>query len=234
MKTKLGDIFNLLSWNIYKVDHKDRDHFENYIQKINHALDVDIYCLQESKYKDQISFPINGFYSYFAANIQLKKHAYGVTTATNSKSLYAKPMLTQYKESVINTHKVSLLTCHSFNDNEELIVINLHAINFRSTKIYVREFKKIEALIGEYKDSRMVIAGDFNTWNRKRIKYIKYFCRKKGFKIAFLDNHQYVKKFANNPLDFVLYKNLKVLQAKALYFADISDHNPIFVRFLKI
>lgn len=92
----------------------------------------------------------------------------------------------------------------------------------------IKEFIKLDE-----KQNPIIIAGDFNTWNRKRVKFIKDFCREFNFKVAFLDDHELVKTFQKNHLDFVLYRGLKLQKDLALDCQSLSDHNPIITYFEK-
>jgi len=230
----IEDKFCLMSWNVFKIDHKKHDTFNSYIKKIHSEHDVNIFCLQESKYSEETEFPIYKFHTNFASNLTMKNHNYGVTTACNIPSLKNIKILTTHRESVINTHKASLVSHFKFA-NTQLTVVNIHAINFKTNKVYEYEFEKIkEYLQLEHKDNPIIIAGDFNTWNRARIKFIKDFCREFNFKIAYLEDNALVKTFQNNPLDFVLYRGLKMEKAFVLDCEKISDHNPIIAYFNKL
>lgn len=225
--------FCLMSWNIFKIDHKKTDLFNNYIQATHDEHNIDIFCLQESKYSDATTFPISKFHINFASNIALKNHDYGVTTASHIPTKKNIRVLTTHKESVINTHKASLISHFSFG-KQTLIIVNIHAINFKSNKVYEYEFERIKEFLNlKNNKNPIIIAGDFNTWNRTRIKLIKDFCREFNFKVAFLDGKELIKSFQNNPLDFVLYRDLKLEKALALDCNKISDHNPIITYFSK-
>lgn len=223
--------FSLMSWNAFKVDHKRPEVFTDFIESIYFKHAIDIFCFQEVVNHDKSSFPIDSFDVNFASNIVLKNKNYGVATVSKFSTIKSVKVLTTHKESVINTHKASLIS-HLEVNGQKVIVVNIHAINFKSNKVYEYEFEKIKELIGlKQKSLPIIIAGDFNTWNRVRVKLIKDFCREFGFKIAFLDEPELVKSFQKNHLDFVLYRDLYLEKAKVLNCQKISDHNPIIVDF---
>ena len=229
----ISEKFCLISWNIYKRDHKNTELFHSYVKKLHQQYAIDIYCLQESKHSDDSKFPIEKYHINFASNIEFKNHNYGVTTASKIVANKNIKVLTTHKESVINTHKASLITHYPFEGNT-LTVVNIHAINFKTNKVYEYEFEKIKELLQIDKvKNPIIIAGDFNTWNRYRIKLIKDFCREYGFKVAYLDDSRLVKTFQNNPLDFVLYRGLDLERAFVLDCDKVSDHNPIITYFKK-
>lgn len=222
---------SLMSWNAYKVDHKKPQIFADFIKATYTKFDINIFCLQEVVDYPKSQFPIENFRVNFASNIVLKNRNYGVATVTNSPINKSIKILTSHKESVINTHKASLISHIDFYGHR-VIIVNIHAINFKSNRVYEYEFKKIKELINLDKHHHpVIIAGDFNSWNRKRLKLIKDFCREFSFKIAFLDEQKLVKSFQNNHLDFVLYRKLKLDNACVLDCNKISDHNPIIAKF---
>ncbi|ADA79470.1 endonuclease/exonuclease/phosphatase family protein [Francisella tularensis] len=223
--------FCLMSWNSYKIDHKDSETFSAYIRHVYFNYNIDIFCLQEAVHHHGNKFPIDKFDINFASNIVLRSHNYGVATVSHYPVIKNVKILTTHRESVINTHKASLITHLNIN-NTKVIVVNIHAINFKSNKVYEYEFEKIKEFIAPEKYKHpIIIAGDFNTWNRKRVKLIKDFCREFCFKVAFIDEPQLVKSFQNNHLDFVLYRGLSLEKAAVLDCKKISDHNPIIAEF---
>lgn len=220
-----------MSWNTFKVNRKNTMLFERYIINMHNQHDIDIFCLQEAVHNSSSCFPIDNFSTNFASNINLKNHNYGVATISHYKTTKNIKILTTHKESVINTHKASLISHININ-NTKVVVVNIHAINFKSNKVYEYEFEKIKDFIKPKNISHpIIIAGDFNTWNRTRVKLIKDFCRTFNFKVAFLEEGELVKSFQKNYLDFVLYRGLILDDAKAIDCQKISDHNPIIANF---
>lgn len=225
------DTFSLMSWNTYKIDYKNTEVFKAYIRQIYSEHGIDIFCLQEAVHHSNTEFPVDKFDISFASNIELKSHNYGVATVSYFPVIKNVKILTTHRESVINTHKASLITHLNIN-NTKVVVVNIHAINFKSNKVYEYEFEKIKEFISPEKYKYpIIIAGDFNTWNRRRVKLIKDFCREFNFKVAFLDEPKLIKSFQNNHLDFVLYRGLNLDKACVLDCKRISDHNPIIAKF---
>ncbi|AJI53574.1 endonuclease/exonuclease/phosphatase family protein [Francisella philomiragia] len=223
--------FCLMSWNSYKIDYKDTETFKAYIRHTYFNHNIDIFCLQEAVHQHDTKFPIDKFDINFASNIVLRSHNYGVATVSHFPVIKNVKILTTHRESVINTHKASLIT-HLNIEGTKVVVVNIHAINFKSNKVYEYEFEKIKEYISPEKYKHpIIIAGDFNTWNRRRVKLIKDFCREFSFKVAFIDEPQLVKSFQSNHLDFVLYRGLNLEKASVLDCKKISDHNPIIAEF---
>lgn len=231
MSKDLSNNFCLMSWNTYKIDYKTPDIFKKYIVDIHSKYCVDIFCLQEAVNHSKTIFPIENFETVFASNIILRNHNYGVATVSKHHITKNIKILTTHRESVINTHKASLIT-HVVINNTKIIIVNIHAINFKSTRVYEYEFEKIKELISPQAYTHpIIIAGDFNSWNRRRIKVVKDFCREFNFKVAYLDEHHLIKSFQKNNLDFILYRGLILESAIVLDCVKISDHNPIIANF---
>ena len=89
----------------------------------------------KAKYLDSNFFPLPGFSLHFAANLQLKSHAYGVMTVSNIYSHYAESILSKKTEFLFKTHKSSLASHYTFDDKTPLIIINVHVINFKNASV---------------------------------------------------------------------------------------------------
>lgn len=228
------DTFTLLSWNIYKTNHKFPGIFNYFIRRIDHHYAINFYCLQEAKYLDSNFFPLPGFSLHFAANLQLKSHAYGVMTVSNIYSHYAESILSKKTEFLFKTHKSSLASHYTFHDKTPLIIINVHAINFKNARIYAEEIKQLHNYIQPFSNTAMIVAGDFNCWNKRRRHLIYHFCESLGLTLVHFENQHRIKKFAKHPLDLVMYKNLDCQLAVAIDSHRISDHNPLLLRFAKL
>lgn len=227
------DVFSLMSWNIYKINHKDLHEFEQYLQQTHHQHHCHFYCLQEAKHSDADAFPLDQFCLYFTANLQLKERAYGVMTASNAYSDKAHAHLSQNTEFLFKTHKTTLINIFHFADQTPLVIVNIHAINFKSTQAYIEEITSLEQELKQYERIPMIIAGDFNCWSRRRHKVIRDFCRSLNLRWASFEDDHNIKRFGKNPLDLILYRQLDVTMSQALDSAQVSDHNPLLVQFTR-
>lgn len=225
------DFFSILSWNIYKINHKDPFEFQHFIKSLQQAYNLHFYCLQEAKHTDSTSFPLDGFCLHFAPNLQLKSHAYGVMTASSVMSHKAQQILSKKTEVLFKTHKSSLANHYVFADNTPLIIINVHAINFNNSRIYAEEILQLHDYLAEYQDAAVIIAGDFNSWNKKRNSLIHEFCDALNLTQAQFEEDKHIKRFAKHPLDLVMYRNLNCQYATAIESRKISDHNPLLLKF---
>jgi endonuclease/exonuclease/phosphatase (EEP) superfamily protein YafD len=77
----------------------------------------------------------------------------------------------------------------------------------------------------------MIVAGDFNAWNKKRMEAMDKLRKKLSLHIVMFTEEDKVKSFMGYPLDFVLYRGLEYIEKKVVLDHNISDHHPLLVRF---
>lgn len=220
--------FAILSWNIHKqtLHHN----FNAIIQTLHHQHPSDFLLLQEAKVAQHQDFSLTGYSYVTAPNIQIKHHIYGVLTATAQRFLHTRTHMTKARESWWATRKSALITCHLLHDDKILLLANIHAINFTTTHWFQQELDRLhEVLAGHH--GPMIIAGDFNTWNRSRMKSLQRFCRLLGIRFADIADTRHTTKFMNFQLDHILYRDLELQEAYAIDTGSFSDHNPLYARF---
>jgi endonuclease/exonuclease/phosphatase (EEP) superfamily protein YafD len=186
--------------------------------------------LQEAQFHPGKECILDTYAYEAAANIEVDKGYYGVLTASKSTAVEAKAFLSEEKELLIATHKSLLLSKYRFKDGRELLLVNVHAINFRENRAYEREKKRLEAFLSSYPGA-VILSGDFNTWSSTRQKILQKSISKLNLtQVPFSDNDQ-VKSFMGNHLDMVFYRGLTLLDHTVLDDEGISDHRPLFIRF---
>jgi endonuclease/exonuclease/phosphatase (EEP) superfamily protein YafD len=165
-----------------------------------------------------------------AGNIETQQNIFGVLTATKSAFREMHRSLSTKKELGFMSHKSFLLSRHTLANNKELTILNLHAINFVSSKTFAYELENIEKILLEI-DGPLIVAGDFNTWSKKRHKLLENFQLELGLKKLQINDEKHIKQIFWQRLDHIYYRELKPLQALALDTKNISDHNPIYAEF---
>jgi len=80
----------------------------------------------------------------------------------------------------------------------------------------------------------MIVAGDFNTWNKKRMQKLHEIREKLELKIVSFSQTSALKVFMGKQLDFIFYKGLELVDSKVVTNHSLSDHNPLFVTFKKL
>jgi len=165
-----------------------------------------------------------------AANIETKSYIYGLLTASSFGFNTKYTELTHQKEFLVSTKKSVLLTSHSFSDGEDLHLLNIHGINFVSSKAFRKELEKIKSILSSCTGA-MVVCGDFNNWSKKRINALEDFQKELSLHKAMIEEKHHIKQVFSKPIDHIFYKGIKLIKAEAIDTRKISDHNPIYAAF---
>ena len=226
------DTFGVLCWNVYKQNSKHKG-FKPFLQKLSKEKNIDFLLLQEANFRDDQNFTIPDFAFDAAANLEIRGEFYGVLSASRVESKNAQAYLTEEKESFIGPHKSLLMCTYPFEDGSTLLVLNIHAINFRENKGYYRELERFFELI-KHHEGPMIIAGDFNAWNKKRILKLHEIREELVLNTVPFKQIDKVKSFMGNHLDFIFYRGVELLDFSVHKYHRVSDHHPLFAQFRKI
>ena len=151
-------------------------------------------------------------------------------------------MVTEGRELGFTLPKVSLITRHNLPNGDELLAVNIHALNFElgTPKRFIRQMDALRKIM-ENQTGPIVFAGDFNTWNAERDDYV----RSLTAELDLIEVESFVESrktgdqgWANGvlgidptlPLDRVFYRGLDLQTAEVLD-VDSSDHPPLLVSF---
>jgi endonuclease/exonuclease/phosphatase (EEP) superfamily protein YafD len=224
----LPDTFSLLTWNVHK--EMGRSAFNETLAMLLEEKKPELVLLQEAVL-DRHTQPLLPGYNFSAAiNIDLRRKQYGVLTAAKCPIVETVGLKTSRREMHIATRKSLLMTTHPLNSGAELTAVNLHAINFVSAAVFVEEIERlIETL--RLRTGPMIVAGDFNTWSRKRMEYMKNFARFINLEPAVLADEHHIKHRFSKPLDHLYFRELECIGAGAIDTGRVSDHNPIVATF---
>lgn len=227
--TVIPDEFGLLCWNIHKENL--RPEFPGLIRKWKKDHGLDLILLQEARFSDSLA-SVGGFPFVGAANLRLPVDYSGVITAANAGPRNSRYHMTQAKEPLIFTPKNTLITRYHFRDMGSLMVVNLHAINFRSLAWYHWELVRLFDILKGYRGP-MVVAGDFNCWRKSRARILNRFSNRLGLRHAWPGNDAYVKKWFGFTLDRIYFRGLRLKASQAVRCKQLSDHNPLIARFAR-
>ena len=227
----IPEYFGLLCWNVYKNNQK-HPRFQDFLRKEVEKREIDFLLFQEAAFHDAHTFELPCFSYDAAANLELKGSFFGVLTASRIDSRNARAYLSEAKESLLGPHKSLLLSEFAFKNGEPLLIFNIHAINFRENSRYIKELERFFTLVEGY-EGAMVIAGDFNSWNNRRMAKLQQFAQRLSLSTALFKEEKKIKSFMGKHLDFVFYRGLKLEEACVLEGQRFSDHNPLYVRFRK-
>ncbi|HIQ47201.1 MAG TPA: endonuclease/exonuclease/phosphatase family protein [Sulfurovum sp.] len=226
------ETFSLLCWNVYK-NNKMNPHFDYFLEKEVQKRALFFMLFQEASFHYEDVFNFQDFSYDAAANLEFRKHFYGVMTVSRAASKEVKAYLTKGKESIFGTHKSILLTTYLFEDGSTLLMLNMHAINFRENRRYSKEMDRLMTLI-EAHDGPMILAGDFNTWSHMRLMKLQEIAEKLSLIRVGFEKTGKIKSFMGKQLDFIFYRGFEVLEEEVLNDHKLSDHHPLFVKFKKI
>ena len=225
------DTFGVLCWNVYKQNTKHL-RFQPFLQKLTQEKEIDFLLLQEANFRDDKHFTLKNFAFDAAANLEFRGEFYGVLSASRVESKNAQAYLSEGRESLIGPHKSLLLSTYPFEDGSTLLILNIHAINFRENKRYYRELERFLELM-KHHEGPMIIAGDFNSWNKKRIQKLHEIREELDLSRVPFKQVDKVKSFMGNHLDFIFYRGVELLNFSVHREHEISDHHPLFARFKK-
>ncbi|CDL87261.1 endonuclease/exonuclease/phosphatase family protein [Xenorhabdus cabanillasii] len=216
--------FSVAIWNIHKQQHPL---WQNVLASLTEKSDLIL--LQEAQTTpDLLKFvAASGLVADQVPAFAIPQHPSGVMTLASASPIYCCPL--REKEPIIRLSKSSLITIYPLSDDRQLMVVNVHAINFSfGIDVYSRQLNNIGIYISIH-DGPVIFAGDFNAWSRRRFKVLERFAQRMGLKeVYFNDDHRTI--VFGKPLDFVFYRELNVLSATVLTTV-ASDHNPLIVRF---
>lgn len=226
------DTFGVLCWNVYKQNSKHQG-FQPFIQRLTKEKEIDFLLLQEANFRNDKHFTLPNFAFDAAANLEFRGEFYGVLSASRVESKSAQAYLSEGRESLIGPHKSLIMSEYPFEDGSTLIVLNIHAINFRENKRYYRELERFLELMNHH-TGPMIIAGDFNSWNKKRIQKLHEIREELGLNTVPFKQVDKVKSFMGNHLDFIFYRGMELLEFSVDKDHGVSDHHPLFAQFKKI
>ena len=228
-KTVIPDDFGLLCWNIHKENLKKK--FPALIQEWKKKYRLDLILLQEARFSPSL-LSIAGFPFVGAANIRLPRNFSGVVTAAGADPFSSQFQMTRAREAFISTRKNTLITIYQFQNKEMLMVVNIHAINFRSLAWYQWEFSRLYDLIKGH-EGPMILAGDFNCWRQSRKTILDGFTKRLNLDLARPRHPEHVKEWFGFQLDRIYTRALELIDIQALDCKSFSDHNPLIARFTR-
>ena len=220
--------FSLLSWNVHKQNLGIR--FNTYFQELLRRHPIDIVALQEVKINPNNRHFFDDFHFSFAPNIQFFNHVYGVLNGSRVREIETYTLLSSHRETLVQTHKSTVFTTYALPQGETLLLANLHAINFRTARVYNREVDAIMDKVRHH-DGAMIVTGDFNSWNAKRMDAVSRWMEELGLQSVEMDRDHLIRSFMRHKLDHIFYRGLKLTESYVIDVERLSDHNALYARF---
>ena len=221
------DSIKLSVWNVFKGKKENwGSEFKKISQKSDLILiqEASLNSSMQKTFSESNKFEYSFAESFRPINGQTPT---GVATASKTGSVKNYAVKSDATEPLLGTPKLAIISQYPVKgSSENLMVVNIHAINFVSAKKFINHIKKTLEFVKNH-NGPVVFAGDFNTWTfRKEIKLGKLM-RESGLKEVMFSNdkrhkvmgHALDRVFINNKLD---YRSSEVLHG---YTG--SDHKPI-------
>ena len=167
----------------------------------------------------------------------------GVMTLSRVPAVRIEQVPSKYREFGVTAPKVSLITEYPLPNGENLLAVNVHLLNFEvwSVKNLSHQLEDLKTIMSHH-TGPIVMAGDFNTWSKKRLELVRKIARDvnlqevTGFpqgrtagdtQSEFWNEALGVEK--DLPLDRVFFSGFNPTTARVLKY-ETSDHKPILVK----
>lgn len=233
--------FDVVVWNIHKGQ---KNAWARELERLDRA--AELLVLQEgyrSEIFDEMVEGTNdqwwmGVSFHYVRKREHTKVATGVVTVAPVESKTAVVRHSPTREPLFSTPKAALLSEYALEGSDHtLLVINVHAINFRPAEHLSRQLAQLRAPI-EAHVGPVILAGDFNTHHRPRLEALEELAGSLGLTAVFPNwrddprgNRRPVKdgrtRHLRWPLDHVYVRGLEVSEAKIHADSQGSDHKPL-------
>lgn len=230
----LSHRFSLISWNIHK--QLGQPQWQQEFARMQHEYTPDLLALQEVNVDPASAPELSPFHYAFGANLQQRDGSQsGVMSLTASPILSARLKLTTPAEPITHTPKAALLTQVAMDEQQSLMLVNIHGINFVTNSDYRQQLDNLEKRIAQHQGP-VIFAGDFNTWSSQRQKLLTALAARQGLRqVEFTDKEKSeIKQFLGQPLDHILYScQLTPVADSSRVLSEFtsSDHTPLLVEF---
>lgn len=218
--------FKVLVWNIYKSEKA------NWLQDfVAFGHQNDLLLIQEAQLGDVFKKSIDeldDLYFTHATSFIFKKDnsATGTMTASKYNIVKSKILRTLDGEPIIDTPKtISISYLPLKNSRKQLLTLNIHGLNATRTKDFATQVNSTVNIIKSH-HGPILFAGDFNTRNSSRTKFMNTFFKDLNFKTVQWPDDQR-KKFMGYPIDHAFVRDLDVVSSKVRGDINSSDHKAL-------
>ncbi|WP_432467397.1 endonuclease/exonuclease/phosphatase family protein [Agarivorans sp. Z349TD_8] len=214
--------FYLLVWNSYKGQQ------HSWLATLSQlSQQADFILLQEASRKQMRLWPDRQqWYRYQAIAFEWLGDGFGVMNLAKQASLDSCVVLRA--EPWIRVPKSALIQ-HYHWQGKDLLLVNIHSINFTwGEQDYREQLQQLNIWLASY-EGPMILAGDFNTWSSERLTLLKQLAHQYQLnEVIFRPDQR--SRFYGQALDHIFYRGLKLDQSKSIV-SDASDHNALWAKF---
>ena len=230
----------IVNWNSQKGRH---DRFAQDLQKLLAEEKPDIVFLQEAETGQFAPEQMGGYFAQGWHYPWPGGKTVGVVTLSRVPPVRMAPVPSRHREMGMIAPKVSLVTEYPLTSGQRLLAVNVHLLNFErwSVKKIRHQLEELHSIMSRH-SGPILMVGDFNTWNQKRLDLVRRITRSVNLKevIDFPQGRRTgdrQSQFWNEvlgiekdlPLDRVFYSGFSPDAARVLDY-DSSDHRPMLVK----
>ncbi|QFU22908.1 endonuclease/exonuclease/phosphatase family protein [Shewanella eurypsychrophilus] len=212
-------------WNIYK---QQREGWDTLLSSLNESSQLVL--LQEASLTQELKNYIHNsvLEVAMAHAFRLWDTAFGVMNL--SKVSASRVCAYTATEPLIRFAKSGIVAIYPLSNGSELLVVNLHGINFEWNLTHYK--KQLEALAVELTEHKgpIILAGDFNTWREERMETVNKFAQRFNLIEAQYGIDERERVFGY-PLDHLFFRGL-IFEGAEAKLTESSDHNPITAHFV--
>ena len=225
-KEQLGPNIDLLLWNVYKC--KKKDWHEDFVRLIT---DKDLVLLQEaivnspfdSHFKESLKHQWIMARSFKSIKTNIITGVKTGSTVVANKHYFS---ASKHSEPLSKTKKMLLATFYPLTTQaQSLLVVNSHLINFVAFEKFKVHLDQVFQTLKNH-DGPIILAGDFNTWNKKRLKYFNSLAKLFSLEEVKMTRQPRLNHLFKH-LDHIYCRGLKVVNAHVHTDIHSSDHYPI-------
>ncbi|MGO3345174.1 MAG: endonuclease/exonuclease/phosphatase family protein [Marinomonas sp.] len=230
-KKVLGPNIQILLWNVFKCKKKGwQKDFVTLIQE------KDLILLQEAV----INSPFDDIFTHSSSCQWMMASSFknlktnietGVKTGSTVAAKQHYFSASAYGEPLTNTKKMLLAAEYPLTEETEstsqqcLLVINTHIINFVSMTKFNAHLEQVADVIKGH-EGPILLAGDFNTWNKKRLTGFNQLAASFSLDKVDMIRQPRLNHFFRH-LDHVYCRGLDVIDVQVHTEIHSSDHYPI-------
>ena len=214
-----GSRFHLITWNVHKGQDKG---WQEDLARL--SKQADFVLLQEATQHQNLSTFSTAL---FVSSFSFKDLLSGVKTFTQTQPEWycgggvAEPL--------IQIPKVASVMSFPLEKGNSLLLINVHLINFEwGISAYQTQLEQLFSFV-ENHQGPIIISGDFNAWNERRLNLVNNLMQQYGLDAVMLSQDERLR-FLGYPLDYIFTRGVKVMTATSEVVTS-SDHNPLLVEF---
>lgn len=216
---------SLLSWNSHKGSH---DAFGADLARLEQG--IDLLLLQEAVIDETLKNRLqsSGRLWNMAIAFELEQTEIGLLSASGVAP--ASACADRVPEPLLVLPKTILATTYPLDGmSEELLVVNVHMVNFTFTSDALKEQLAKAARLVKNHPGPVIVAGDFNTWSDNRKSEVGAKMAELGLQqIHFSPDNR--SRFFNQAVDEIYFRGLTPLRSVS-HIVESSDHNPLEVHF---